>query len=82
MHEAEGMNFKVDFLKKPFTGKDERRLKSTHKNYTVDEITQHINNSTKLSVDEKQKLIKIARSIPVGALGRFKEDHRKYLRKK
>lgn len=80
MHEAEGMNFKVDFLKKPFTGKDQRRLKSTHRVYTVDEIIFHINNSLKLSIDEKQQLIKIAKSIPVGALGKFKEDHRKYLK--
>jgi hypothetical protein len=81
MHEAEGMNFKVDFLKKPLTGKDQKKLKPTYRTYTVDEIVYFINNSTKLSVDEKQKLIKIAKSIPVGALGKFKEDHRKYLKK-
>lgn len=81
MHEAEGMNFKVDFLKKPLTGKDQKKIKSSYRTYTVDEIVYFINNSTKLSVDEKEKLIKIAKSIPVGALGKFKEDHRKYLRK-
>lgn len=80
MHEAEGMNFKVDFLKKSFTGKDQKRLKSNHKVYTVDDIIFYINNSSKLSIDEKQQLIKIAKSIPVGVLGKFKEDHRKYLK--
>lgn len=82
MHEAEGMNFKVDFLKKPLTGKDSRKLKSNYKNYTVDEIIFYIKSLSRLSIDEKQYLIKIVKTIPVGVLGRFKEDYRKYLKKK
>lgn len=78
MHEAEGINFQLGFLKQPFTGKDERRLRKTYKSTTVDELI-HFIKSRNLSIDEQKHLIKIVRTIPAGVLPRFKENYRKYL---
>lgn len=75
MHEAEGMNFKLDFLKKPFTGKDVRRIQNPHKVYTIDEIINFIKMNRNISIDDQEDLIRIAKSTPVGALGDFKKNY-------
>lgn len=75
MHEAEGMNFKLDFLKKPFTGKDPRRIQNSYKVYTIEEIVNFIKSNKNLSIDDQKDLIKMAKSTPVGALGEFKKNY-------
>jgi hypothetical protein len=82
MHEAEGVNFSVGFIKKPDTGKDNRRIASPRSNYeniTIDDILKFID-KLNIGKESKNKLIKIAKKIPNGSLSNFKFNYRNYLK--
>lgn len=83
MHEAEGVNFSVGFIKKPDTGKDIRKLPNVRSNYeknlTFNDIVNFINNLN-IGKESKDKLIKIAKKIPSGSLSNFKFNYRNYLK--
>lgn len=83
MHEAEGVNFSVGFIKKPDTGKDIRKLPNVRSNYeknlTYKDILEFIN-KLNIGKDSKNKLIKIAKSTPTGALSNFKFNYRNYIK--
>lgn len=85
MHEAEGLNFKLDFLKKPDTGKDIRRIPNPRSNYdkniTMDDVVKFIN-KLHIGKESKEKLLKIVKTIPAGSLSNFKFNYRNYLKKK
>ena len=83
MHDAEGINFSVGFIKKPDTGKDIRKLPNSRSNYeknlTIEDVIQCIN-KLNIGKESKNKLIKIAKKTPSGSLSNFKFNYRNYLK--
>jgi hypothetical protein len=84
MHDAEGINFSVGFIKKPDSGKDIRKLpngRATYENITINDVNRFINNLN-ISKESKEKLKKIAKKMPHGSLSNFKYNYRNYLKNK
>lgn len=82
MHDAEGINFSVGFIKKPDTGKDIRKLpngRSTYQNVAISDVVRFIN-GLNISKESKSKLIKIAQKMPHGSLSNFQYNYRNYLK--
>lgn len=83
MHDAEGINFSVGFIKNTDSGKDDRKIKcprSNYQNLTIKDILEFIDN-LHVAKQDKDKLIKIAKKTPNGSLGNFKFNYRNYLKK-
>jgi len=83
MHEAEGLNFSLGFIKPHDTGKDIRKLANSRsvyeKNLTINDIFVFIENLS-IGKDSKKTLKKIAAKIPNGSLSNFKFNYRNYLK--
>lgn len=82
MHEAEGVNFSVNFIKKPDSGKDIRKIASPRANYeniTINDVLKFID-GLNIGKESKDKLIKIAKKMPNGSLSNFKFNYRNYLK--
>lgn len=84
MNEAEGINFKVGFIKQPLTGKDSRKIPTSlgprHDNPSISDILDFINRLN-LEPESKKKLSDIAKSIPHGSLANFRANYRNYLKR-
>jgi hypothetical protein len=84
MHEAEGINFKVDFIKKPLSGKDSRRLSTSmgpkYDNPSISDVIAFVN-KLNIEPDAKERLATIARGLPHGSLGNFRLNYRNYLKR-
>jgi hypothetical protein len=84
MHDAEGINFKVGPLQKPFVGKDSRRISTSlgpkYDNPSISDIVIFIN-GLNLDLGSKEKLIRSAKSIPHGSLANFRSNYKNYLKR-
>jgi hypothetical protein len=83
MHEAEGVNFKVGFIRPPIPGKESRRIPSSNEsmnNPSIQDVLNFINNLN-ISADDKKTLSKMAKSMPFGSLKNIILNYRNYLRK-
>lgn len=84
MQDAEGINFKVGPLKKPFVGKESRRISSSmgpkYDNPSISDIMGFIDRLN-LDSETREKLAELARSLPHGALNNFRSNYRTYLKR-
>jgi len=84
MHDAEGINFKVGPLKQPLTGKDSRKIPVSfgpkYDNPSMSDIEIFIGRLN-LDADTKEKLKRLAMSLPHGSLSNFRSNYRNYLKR-
>jgi len=84
MNDAEGINFKVGLLKSPLAGKDSRKIPVSfgpkHDNPSISDINNFIS-GLNLDADTKEKLKRLAMSLPHGSLGNFRANYRNYLKR-
>lgn len=80
MHEAEGVNFKVGLMSNEPTEKDIRKARRGLRGPNLDEVISLIKNLA-ITEDDKQFLIKRAKSTPHGALKNFCQNYKNYLKK-
>ena len=84
MHDAEGINFKVGLLKQPVSGKDSRKIPVSfgpkYDNPSMSVIEIFIGRLN-LDADTKEKLKKLAMSLPHGSLSNFRSNYRNYVKR-
>ena len=84
MHDAEGINFKVGLLKQPVSGKDSRKISVSfgpkYDNPSMSDIEIFIGRLN-LDADTKEKLKKLAISLPHGSLSNFRSNYRNYVKR-
>lgn len=83
MHEAEGVNFSVGFIKSPIAGKDIRRIQSTNSPKDSPSFADVLNfiDRLNISAEDKERLVKTAKKIPFGSLRNFVSNYRNYLKR-